>query len=84
MSDHEGMTVIDLDIKPKLKKAKPREVKQFAKADWDAIRKEASEFNSSLLENVENNSVDSNWEVFKEHVNCSLAKHLGLQVYQTY
>ena len=37
MSDHEGMAVIDSDFKPKLNKAKPR-VKQFAKADWDAIK----------------------------------------------
>ena len=40
MSDHEGMAVIDTDIRPTYSRPKPRKINIFSKVNCDQIQKD--------------------------------------------
>ena len=49
MSDHEGMTVIDTDIRPTYSRPKPRKINIFSKVNWDQIQKDTAKFRFDYL-----------------------------------
>ena len=49
MSDHDGMVLVDCDIKPKFNRHKPRIINVFSKANWTGIAEENEKFNCPEL-----------------------------------
>ena len=49
MSDHEGMRVIDTDIRPTYSRPKSRKINIFSKANWDQIKKDTAKFRFDYL-----------------------------------
>ena len=87
ISDHEGMAVIDTDIRPIYSRPKPRKINIFSKANWDQIQKDTAKFSLDYLKNHTLRSVNTNLKImFRQcyqnmyHLNSYLpgAIHLGL------
>ena len=76
VSDHEGMAVINMDLKPMYTKPKPREIHQFIHADWDKIVEECETFKDQYLSTYHTRTVDENWRIFKAHIMKMLEKHV--------
>ena len=76
MSDHEGMAVIDTDIRPIYSRPKPRKINIFSKANWDQIQKDTAKFSFDYLKNHTLRSVNTNWTLFKNHVQAMLSKYV--------
>ena len=64
LSDHD-IVMADCSIKAQINKQPPRYIHMWSKADWDKIKKEASNFCQLFLQNAPNNSVDANYKTFK-------------------
>ena len=76
MSDHEGMAVIDTDIRPNYSRTKPGKINIFSKANWDQIQKDTAKFRFDYLKNHTLRSVNTNWTLFKNHVQAMLSKYV--------
>ena len=60
ISDH-CVVVTELDIDPPYRRTKPRPVRQFKKANWEAIRQQIRSCWTSFSENSPSRSVNENW-----------------------
>ena len=76
MSDHEGMAVIDTDIRPNYSRTKPGKINIFSKANWDQIQKNTAKFRFDYLKNHTLRSVNTNCTLFKNHVQAMVSKYV--------
>ena len=60
ISDHCAV-VTELDIDPPYRRTRPRPVRQFKKANWEAIRQQIRSCWTSFSENSPSRSVNENW-----------------------
>ena len=60
MSDHDGMVLVDCDLKPKFNRPKPQKINIFPKANWSGIAEGNDEFNSQFQKVFANRSVETN------------------------
>ena len=75
ISDHCAV-VTELDIHPPYRRTKPRPVRQFKKANWEAIRQHIRSCWTSFSENSPSRSVNENWLKLKSILNQSLDKFI--------
>ena len=75
ISDHCAV-VTELDIDPPYRRTKPRPVRQFKKANWEAIRQQIRSCWTSFSENSPSRSVNENWLKLKSILNQSLDKFI--------
>ena len=68
ISDHCAV-VTELDIDPPYRRTKPRPVRQFKKANWEAIRQQIRSCWTSFSENSPSCSVNENWLKLKSILN---------------
>ena len=65
ISDHDGVIIVDTLLKAVINKKATRRIPVWTKADWDAMKKEASSFCETFLQSYSNRSVEENWQMFK-------------------
>lgn len=82
ISDHE-MVVIDSDIRPNFTKKEPRKVYSYKKANWEKICDETTHFRDDFLNTAPSRDVNSNWEIFKEHLQGMQDKHIPSRMSST-
>ena len=75
ISDHCAV-VTKLDIDPPYRRTKPRPVRQFKKANWEAIRQQIRSCWTSFSENSPSRSVNENWLKFKSILTQCLDKFI--------
>ena len=75
ISDHCAV-VTELDIDPPYRRTKPRPVRQFKKANWEAIRQQIRSCWTSFSENSPSRSVNENWLKLKSILNQCLDKFI--------
>ena len=75
ISDHCAV-VTELDIDPPYRRTKPRPVRQFKKANWEAIRQQIRSCWTSFSENSPSRSVNENWLKLKSILNQCLNKFM--------
>ena len=75
ISDHCAV-VTELDIDPPYRRTKPRPVRQFKKANWEAIRQQIRSCWTSFSENSPSRSVNENWLKLKSILNQCLNKFI--------
>ena len=75
ISDHCAV-VTELDIDPPYRCTKPRPVRQFKKANWEAIRQQIRSCWTSFSENSPSRSVNENWLKLKSILNQCLDKFI--------
>ena len=75
ISDHCAV-VTELDIDPPYRRTKPRPVRQFKKANWEAIRQQIRSCWTSFSENSPSCSVNENWLKLKSILNQCLNKFI--------
>ena len=75
ISDHCAV-VTELDIDLPYRRTKPRPVRQFKKANWEAIRQQIRSCWSSFSENSPSRSVNENWLKLKSILNQCLDKFI--------
>ena len=73
ISDHCAV-VTELDFDPPYRRTKPRSVRQFKKANWEAIRQQIRSCWTSFSENSPSRSVNENWLKLKSILNQCLDK----------
>ena len=66
----------ELDIDPPYRRTKPRPVRQFKKANWEAIRQQIRSCWTSFSENSPSRSVNKNWLKLKSILNQCLNKYI--------
>ena len=64
ISDH-NVVLVDTNICPEIKKATPRKVYQYGKADWPLIKAEIANAFETYLTNFDMHTVKENWTEFK-------------------
>ena len=75
ISDH-CAAVTELDIDPPYRRTKPRPVRQFKKANWEANRQQIRSCWTSFSENSPSRSVNENWLKLKSILNQCLNKFI--------
>ena len=75
ISDHCAV-VTELDIDPPYRRTKPGPVRQFKKANWEAIRQQIRSCWTSFSENSPSCSVNENWLKCKSILNQCLDKFI--------
>ena len=75
ISDHCAV-VTELDIDPPYRRTKPRPVRQFKKANWEAIRQQIRSCWTFFSENSPSRSVNENWLKLKSILNQCLDKFI--------
>ena len=68
ISDHCAVET-ELDIDPPYRRTKPRPVRQFKKANWEAIRQQIRSYWTSFSENSPSRSANENWLKLKSILN---------------
>ena len=68
--------VTELDIDPPYRRTKPRPVRQFKKANWEANRQQIRSCWTSFSENSPSRSVNENWLKLKSILNQCLDKFI--------
>ena len=79
ISDHCAV-VTELDIDPPYRRTKPRLVRQFKKANWEAIRQQTRSCWTSFSENSPSRSVNENWLKLKSILNQCLNKFISTKM----
>ncbi len=82
ISDHD-ITLSDMNIKPLIAKKTPCKVHKFSQASWDLIREETVKFADTFTEKAETQSVEENWQDFKDFVEHILDKHVPTKMTST-
>ncbi|XP_072048916.1 uncharacterized protein [Amphiura filiformis] len=67
LSDHDGVPLIDLNIKPQTIKQKPRKLYMFKKADMEGLQKGMGNFTSNIVSG-NTTSVEHDWNEFKDGI----------------
>ena len=80
VSDHDGIPLITINLKPKVCKQKPRKVYLYHKGDMDGMKSELDKFskdfvNKNLHQSV-NEKVESLWSTFKENLQTTMDSHI--------
>ena len=60
--------VVDSTLKAQRLKKPKRPIKQWSKADWDAIRDETGKFRDDFLRDYEQRDVEANHKAFVDHI----------------
>ena len=76
MSDHDGMVVVDVDIRPVFHKSKPRLVHCFRRAQWELIKAKSKAFSEKFISESPRRTVNENWLIFRNHVEEMMEKHV--------
>ena len=82
ISDHCAV-VIELDIDPPYRHTKPSPVRQFKKANWEAIRQQIRSCWTSFSENSPSRSVNENWLKLESILNQCLDKFIQTKMTST-
>ncbi|XP_060578328.1 uncharacterized protein LOC132735405, partial [Ruditapes philippinarum] len=75
LSDHDILSVTTF-IKPVINKLPPRTVFNYRKADWRKIKDRVLSFQHEFLRNMHNNTVDVNWNNFKQILLESMEQYI--------
>ena len=65
ISDHESVFAV-IKLRPTIQKIKPRTVHIYSKANWDGMRHDMQDFQSSFLSTCEGKSTEQLWQEFKD------------------
>ena len=64
ISDHETVIAV-VKLRPTIPKMKPRTVRIYSKANWEGMRHDMLEFQSSFLSICEGKNTEQLWQEFK-------------------
>jgi hypothetical protein len=77
ISDHDGIPMITINVKPKIMKPKPRKVFIWAKADTEAIKNDLKDFSTTLIaQDTSQCSVENIYGKFVEKINIVMNEHI--------
>ena len=79
MSDHSAVVSV-VDLRPKYYHKPPRNILQFSRADFDAMRMDALEFSTEFMLNQPyNRTIDENWNILKNKINFWINKYIPVK-----
>ena len=80
ISDHDGIPLVSINLKPKVCKQKPRKIYLYHKGDMDGLKSELEKFSKDFVEKNShqsgNESVESLWSTFKENLQNTMDTHI--------
>ncbi len=76
ISDHDGIILVDMYIKPQINKKPRRVVHIWSKANWDSIKEDTRTFYSSFLEDALNRSLEENWGYIVNYFTTMRSKYI--------
>ena len=69
ISDHDGVIIVDTNIKATTSKKPRRKITLWKKANWDQLKDEAYRFCDRFLRSCGTRSVQQNWDLFTSKMN---------------
>ena len=74
ISDHETVIAV-VKLRPTIQKMKPRTVRIYSKANWEGMRHDMLEFQSSFLSTCEGKNTEQLWQEFKGEIDQIVSTH---------
>ena len=78
ISDHETVIAV-VKLRPTIQKMKPRTVRIYSKANWEGMRHDMLEFQSSFLSTCEGKNTEQLWQEFKGEIDQIVSTHVPNQ-----
>ena len=75
ISDHETVIAV-VKLRPTIQKMKPRTVRIYSKANWEGMRHDMLEFQSSFLSTCEGKNTEQLWQEFKGEIDQIVSTHV--------
>ena len=71
------MVITDWNIKPNYSLSKPRKINEFAKVNWDEIKKICNQISLSVMQQTKSGeNVETLWTYFKENLLAAIDSHV--------